>query len=78
MAIMMEQDNVPDDVVSKLWQVYSTSKDIPRDQRRGAIMILGMLAAPKPEVVTDNLEKVIAIGLGAIGKVGAHHPPLLS
>ncbi|KAA1138700.1 Condensin complex subunit [Puccinia graminis f. sp. tritici] len=68
MGVMMERGYVHEDVIYKLWEVYSTSKDIPKQQRRGAIIVLGMLAAPRPNVVADNLDKLVAIGLGPIGK----------
>ena len=69
MGVMMERGYVHEDVIYKLWEVYSTSKDISKQQRRGAIIVLGMLAAPRPNVVADNLDKLVAIGLGPIGKV---------
>jgi len=68
MGVMMERGYVHEDVIYKLWEVYSTSKDISKQQRRGAIIVLGMLAAPRPNVVADNLDKLVAIGLGPIGK----------
>lgn len=66
---MMAKGVVHDDVISKLWQVYGTNKEIPRFQRRGAIIVLGMFAAPKPEVVADHVETLLKIGLGPRGKV---------
>ncbi|POW12989.1 hypothetical protein PSHT_07936 [Puccinia striiformis] len=68
MGVMMERGYVHEDVIYKLWEVYSTSKDISKQQRRGAIIVLGMLAAPRPNVVADNLDKLVAIGLGPIGR----------
>lgn len=85
----MSKDLVADEVVTKLWQVYSaswpafpddtlaradiqiagTTKDIPRFQRRGAIIVLGMFAAPKPEVVAEHIDTLLKIGLGPYGKV---------
>jgi condensin complex subunit 1 len=50
-------------------QRVGTAKDIPRFQRRGAIIVLGMFAAPKPEVVADHVETLLKIGLGPHGKV---------
>ena len=46
-----------------------TSKEIPRFQRRGAIITLGMFAQPKPEVVADHVETLLKIGLGSLGRV---------
>ncbi|GAA5986784.1 hypothetical protein JCM11641_004790 [Rhodosporidiobolus odoratus] len=67
-AVMMARGVVEDDVIAKLWQVYSTSKDIPRFQRRGAIIVLGMFAQTKPEVVADQVEALLKIGLGPLGR----------
>lgn len=86
---MMARDVVEDEVITKLWQVYSvspsphlpflqltpliflagTAKDIPRFQRRGAIIVLGMFAQTKPEVVADHVETLLKIGLGPLGRV---------
>ncbi|GAA6061284.1 hypothetical protein JCM10212_004690 [Sporobolomyces blumeae] len=68
LAVMMSRGVVDDEVVTKLWQVYSTPKDIPRFQRRGAIITLGMFAQPKPEVVADHVETLLKIGLGPRGR----------
>jgi condensin complex subunit 1 len=99
LAVMMSRNVVDDEVINKLWQVYSkslslslslfpfhtltraefivslslslegTSKDIPRFQRRGAIITLGMFAQPKPEVVADHVDTLLKIGLGSLGRV---------
>ncbi|EGU12311.1 Condensin complex subunit 1 [Rhodotorula toruloides ATCC 204091] len=68
LAVMMAKGVVDDQVITKLWQVYSTSKDIPKFQRRGAIIVLGMFAQTKPEVVADHVDTLLKIGLGPHGK----------
>ncbi|GAA5840742.1 hypothetical protein JCM11251_001688 [Rhodosporidiobolus azoricus] len=68
LAVMMARGVVEDEVITKLWQVYSTSKDIPRFQRRGAIIVLGMFAQTRPEVVADQVETLLKIGLGHLGR----------
>ncbi|KWU41778.1 hypothetical protein RHOSPDRAFT_22371, partial [Rhodotorula sp. JG-1b] len=68
LAVMMAKGVVSDEVINKLWQVYSTSKEIPRFQRRGAIIVLGMFAQTKPEVVADHVETLLRIGLGHFGR----------
>ncbi|OAV99227.1 hypothetical protein PTTG_06844 [Puccinia triticina 1-1 BBBD Race 1] len=45
----------------------ATSKEIAPRQRRGAAILLSMLAAPRPSVVADHLNKLVAVGLGAMG-----------
>ncbi|KAF9919096.1 Condensin complex subunit [Lobosporangium transversale] len=59
---------ISDEVVEKLWQVYSHHKDIPNVQRRGAIIILSMLAKAKPGIVSQKIETILKIGLGKHGK----------
>ncbi|KZT37014.1 hypothetical protein SISSUDRAFT_988305 [Sistotremastrum suecicum HHB10207 ss-3] len=71
MRTMMEDHQIHQDVVSKLWQVYSSDKDIPKAQRRGAIIILGMLAIANRSVVSQHVETLIKVGLGARGKADA-------
>ncbi|BGP32073.1 condensin complex non-SMC subunit Cnd1 [Rhodotorula toruloides] len=68
LAVMMAKGVVDDQVITKLWQVYSTPKDIPKFQRRGAIIVLGMFAQTKPEVVADHVDTLLKIGLGPHGK----------
>nr|XP_019006310.1 condensin complex subunit 1 [Kwoniella mangroviensis CBS 8507]OCF69771.1 condensin complex subunit 1 [Kwoniella mangroviensis CBS 8507] len=67
MRTMMAEGGVHYDVVNKLWQVYSTDQEIPKAQRQGAIIILGMLALARREVVTERVESLLKIGLGHFG-----------
>ncbi|KAH8113838.1 non-SMC mitotic condensation complex subunit 1-domain-containing protein [Phellopilus nigrolimitatus] len=68
MRTMMDDDQIHGDVIGKLWQVYSSDKQLPRQQRRGAIIILGMLALAKRNVVTDRVDTLLKIGLGPCGR----------
>ncbi|KAH7913093.1 non-SMC mitotic condensation complex subunit 1-domain-containing protein [Hygrophoropsis aurantiaca] len=68
MRSMMEDGQIHGDVIAKLWQVYSSTKPLPRSQRRGAIIILGMLALAKRSVVTDKVDTLLRVGLGSFGK----------
>ncbi|KAJ1311862.1 hypothetical protein OPQ81_010322 [Rhizoctonia solani] len=68
MRTMAEDNQIHPDVITKLWQVYGTDKDIPRAQRRGAIVILGMIAVAKPKVVTERIDTLLHVGLGPLGK----------
>ncbi|KAL0080987.1 non-SMC mitotic condensation complex subunit 1-domain-containing protein [Phycomyces blakesleeanus] len=66
---LMAEDAVPDDVIERLWSVYGFVKGhIPKAQRRGAIIILGMLAKAKTEIVTEKVDLLLRIGLGPLGK----------
>ncbi|KAI0038666.1 hypothetical protein FA95DRAFT_1567609 [Auriscalpium vulgare] len=68
MRTMMADDLIHPDVVAKLWQAYSSDRPLPKQQRRGAIIILGMLALAKRSVVTDKVDVLLRIGLGPMGK----------
>jgi hypothetical protein len=52
-----------------------TDKDISRKQRRGAIIILGMIAGAKRQIVTDRVDTLLKVGLGPRGKVCKGHCP---
>lgn len=66
---MVKSKNVSDMVIAKLWQVYGVQKqDISKKQRRGAIMVLGMLATAEPEIAVKEMGSMLRIGLGPIGR----------
>ncbi|KAJ7510292.1 non-SMC mitotic condensation complex subunit 1-domain-containing protein [Mycena galericulata] len=68
MRIMMDDEQIHPDVVAKLWSVYSIQKKLPKEQRQGAIIILGMLALAKRGVLTDHVDVMLKVGLGPLGK----------
>lgn len=69
LSTMMKAGHVSEGVVAKLWQVYGVQKrEISRTQRRGAIIVLGMLALADPDVVIKEIEPMLRIGLGNLGK----------
>lgn len=69
LATMMKGGIIPDVVVAKLWQVYGVQKrDISKTQRRGAIIVLGMLATANPEIVVGEIETMLRTGLGVFGR----------
>ena len=69
LATMMKANHVSELVVSKLWQVYGVQKrEISKSQRRGSIIVLGMLATAKPEIVVGEMETMLRIGLGSLGR----------
>ncbi|KAN0127117.1 non-SMC mitotic condensation complex subunit 1 domain containing protein [Lactarius tabidus] len=68
MRYMMDDDRIHSDVVNKLWQVYSSERPLPKQQRRGAIIIIGMLALARRTVVQDRVDVLLKIGLGPMGK----------
>ena len=69
LSTMMKAGHVSELVINKLWQVYGVQKkDISRNQRRGAIMVLGMLAMADPDIVIREMETMLRIGLGPLGR----------
>lgn len=69
LSTMMKQGMIPDIVIAKLWQVYGVQKrEISRTQRRGAIIVLGMLATASPEIVVSDMETMLRTGLGPQGR----------
>lgn len=65
----MKQGVVSSAVVAKLWQVYGfQKKEISKTQRRGAIIIIGMLALAEPDIVAREVDTLLRIGLGQFGK----------
>lgn len=66
---MMTLNHIPELVITKLWQVYGVERrEISKSQRRGSIIILGMLAVAKPEIVVGEMETMLRIGLGNLGR----------
>lgn len=69
LSTMMKSNHISELVVQKLWQVYGVQKrEISKSQRRGAIIVLGMLATAKPEIVVGEMETMLRIGLGSLGR----------
>ena len=69
LATMMKEKAINALVIDKLWQVYGVQKRaISKQQRRGAIIILGMLALADQDIVVREMETCLRIGLGAIGR----------
>lgn len=68
LSTMVKSGHVSDLVVSKLWQVFGVNKDISRAQRRGAIIVLGMIAIADPNMIVKETDTMLRIGLGPLGR----------
>ncbi|KAI4914592.1 hypothetical protein J4E90_004623 [Alternaria incomplexa] len=69
LSTMMKQGLVNALVIQKLWQIYGyQKKDISKNQRRGAIIVLGMLALSAPQIIVEEMEVCLRIGLGELGR----------
>ena len=68
LSTMVKSGHVSELVINKLWQVYGVQKDISAAQRRGAIIVLGMIAVADPDIVIKETETMLRIGLGHYGR----------
>ena len=64
---MEAEGMVQPEVFAKLWTVYSAPRAISKAQRRGAIIVLSMLAVARREIVSENIDTLLKIGLGPLG-----------
>jgi condensin complex subunit 1 len=69
LSTMMQSDLIKDTTIQKLWHIYGyEKKEISRNQRRGSIIVLGMLALADPDIIIKEMELCLRIGLGARGR----------
>ncbi|RQM07629.1 hypothetical protein DH86_00002084 [Scytalidium sp. 3C] len=69
LSTMMKAGHISELIISKLWQVYGIQKrEVSKTQRRGSIIVLGMLATANPEIVLGEMETMLRIGLGGLGR----------
>ncbi|KIY02817.1 uncharacterized protein Z520_01282 [Fonsecaea multimorphosa CBS 102226] len=68
LSTMFKAGHISELVIAKLWQVYGVNKEISRAQRRGAIIVLGMIALASPEVVVKEIDTMLRVGLGQLGR----------
>ncbi|KAL8844282.1 MAG: hypothetical protein Q9176_001192 [Flavoplaca citrina] len=69
LSTMMKSQHISELVITKLWQVYGVQKqEISKNQRRGAIIVLGMLAQAEPDIVIKEMGTMLRIGLGPLGQ----------
>jgi condensin complex subunit 1 len=69
LSTMIKQGLINELVIQKLWQVYGVQKrEISKNHRRGAIIVLGMLALAQPNIIVQEMEICLRIGLGELGR----------
>lgn len=68
LSTMFKAGAISDLVISKLWQVYGVQKDISKAQRRGAIIVLGMIAFADPGIAVRETDTMLRTGLGILGR----------
>lgn len=68
LSTMYRSGHISELVVAKLWQVYGVNKEISRAQRRGAMIVLGMISLADPNVLIKETEAMLRVGLGPLGR----------
>ncbi|KAF2012244.1 hypothetical protein BU24DRAFT_443521 [Aaosphaeria arxii CBS 175.79] len=69
LSTMMKQGLVKAPVIQRLWAIYGHQRrDKSKSQRRGAIIVLGMLALAEPNIIIQEMETCLRIGLGELGR----------
>ncbi|KAL8722666.1 MAG: hypothetical protein Q9225_000898 [Loekoesia sp. 1 TL-2023] len=70
LSTMMKAQHISELVITKLWQVYGVQKqEISKNQRRGAIIVLGMLALADADIIIKEMSTMLRIGLGPLGQI---------
>ncbi|KTW27660.1 hypothetical protein T552_02101 [Pneumocystis carinii B80] len=69
LCVMMREGYISDNVIKKLWSVYGAQKEnVLKQQRQGAIIVLGMLGLADSDVIASGLECLLHVGFGNYGK----------
>lgn len=69
LGLMYESSYINETVIKVLWQIYSFQNEtFSRKQRRGSIIVLGMLALSDNEIAVKGVDALLSIGLGPKGK----------
>lgn len=69
LKVTMQEGYIAEEAVVKLWQVFGVRRrDISKSQRRGAIIVLGMLALASQDIIVNGLEVLLQIAFGPIGR----------
>ncbi|CAO1626044.1 unnamed protein product [Sympodiomycopsis kandeliae] len=71
LSTIANEGHLPSSVIDRLWAVYSSrssgKRSAERSQRRGAIVVLSMLAVAKKQIVEDKIDVLLGVGLGPLG-----------
>lgn len=70
LALCMARGMLPDPVLTYLWSLYGSTREereVPPEVRRGAILVLGMLAKGRPGVLEGRVPLLLRIGFGEVG-----------
>uniref|UniRef100_A0A8C6Y588 Condensin complex subunit 1 n=1 Tax=Naja naja TaxID=35670 RepID=A0A8C6Y588_NAJNA len=59
----VQKDEIKPTVIQLLWEQFTEKLQCSKLERHAAIMLLGMMAQGKPEIVGSNLDLLISVGL---------------
>uniref|UniRef100_A0A7M4EKA6 Condensin complex subunit 1 n=1 Tax=Crocodylus porosus TaxID=8502 RepID=A0A7M4EKA6_CROPO len=59
----VQKDEIKPSVIQLLWEQFTQKLECSSLERQAAIMLLGMMARGKPEIVGSNLDVLVTVGL---------------
>ncbi|NXL30673.1 CND1 protein, partial [Glaucidium brasilianum] len=59
----VEKDEIKPAVIQLLWEQFTEKSQCSLLERRAAVMLLGMMARRKPEIIGSNLDVLVTVGL---------------
>ncbi|NXX53572.1 CND1 protein, partial [Scopus umbretta] len=59
----VQKDEIKPAVIQLLWERFTEKSQCSSLERRAAVMLLGMMARGKPEIIGSNLDVLVSVGL---------------
>ncbi|XP_042644212.1 condensin complex subunit 1 isoform X2 [Tyto alba] len=59
----VQKDEIKPAVIQLLWEQFTEKSQCSSLERRAAVMLLGMMARRKPEIIGSNLDVLVTVGL---------------
>uniref|UniRef100_A0A672TIN9 Condensin complex subunit 1 n=1 Tax=Strigops habroptila TaxID=2489341 RepID=A0A672TIN9_STRHB len=59
----VQKDEIKPAVIQLLWEQFTEKSQCSSLERRAAVMLLGMMARGKPEIIGSNLDVLVTVGL---------------
>jgi condensin complex subunit 1 len=67
MSTMARENRIPESLPDTLWQIFSTKdKTVEIEQKKDALILLGMIGKSNKEAILDKLDVLTRIGLGEL------------
>ncbi|KAJ3394219.1 Condensin complex subunit [Lobulomyces angularis] len=65
---MVSKGYVEDSLVDTLWNIFGAGKKNPSFRRRGALIILSMMGNSNSDIIENNFDLLLKVGLGDVAK----------